>query len=100
MSKALIDAYFDDIAPKKVIYHEIEDGIVAIETRQDVQGLIDLAKNMEDIPPDREFRHVGFIPDYVLNEAMRDGWVNDRKKIKQWLNDPDNRKFRTWKGTL
>jgi len=100
MSKALIDAYFDDIAPKKVIYHEVEDGIIALETRQDCTALVELAKNMEDIPPDREFRHVGFIPDYVFNEACRNGWVNDKKAWKKWLNDPDNRKFRTWKGRL
>jgi hypothetical protein len=101
MSKqALLDYYADDIAPKKVIYHEIEDGIIAIETRQDVTGLVDLAKNMSEIPPDREFRHVGFVPDYVWNDATRQGWLHDKKAWKKWLNDPDNRAFRTWKGRL
>lgn len=98
---ALLAAYLDDeFAPKKVLYHELGDGVVAIETRQDVQGLVEMAKAMQDIPPDREFRHVAFVPDAVFDQAVNEGWLHDKKAWKRWLNDADNRAFRTWQGRL
>ena len=100
-NKALLANYMDDyLAPAKVYYHELEDGIVAVERRQDVEGLVELAKNLKDIPPGREFRLVGFIPDSVLDEALAQGWIHDKKRLKRWLNDPDNRKFRVWEGNV
>jgi hypothetical protein len=101
MSKqALLAAYADFTAPKKVLYHELDDGVVAIETRQDVSHLVELAKAARDIPPDREFRLVGFVPDAVLNQAFHEGWFHDKRKWKEWLNNPDNRAFRAWEGRV
>lgn len=101
MSKmALLAQYADLDAPKKVLYHELDDGVVAIETRQDCSHLVELARVASDIPPDREFRLVGYVPDAVMDAAFNEGWFHDKKKWKQWLNDPDNAAFRVWKGKV
>ena len=53
-----------------------------------------------DEPPGKDFRHIGFIPDTVLNQMLIDGSFSDPRAIRRWLNDPDNAAFRTSKGRL
>jgi hypothetical protein len=36
----------------------------------------------------------------IYQQMVRDGSINDKKALKKWLNDPDNRPFRTWKGRI
>lgn len=101
MSKmALLVAYADLDAPKKLLYHELDDGIIAVETRQDVSNIVDLAKAARDIPPDREFRLTAFVPDAVMDKAYNEGWFHDAKAWKKWLNNPDNAAFRVWEGRV
>lgn len=98
MSKsALLDMVPD--ARRKTIYHE-EDGRNYIETRQDVASIIKAASIIADEPPGKDFRHIGFIPDAVLNEAFVGGWFHDKAAWKRWLNDPANAAYRTWKGRV
>ncbi len=98
--KALLAAYADLDAPKKLLYHELDDGIIAVETRQDVSHIVELAKAASEIPPDREFRLTAFVPDAVMDQAFNEGWFHDKAKWKKWLNDPDNAAFRVWKGRV
>jgi hypothetical protein len=98
MSKsALLDILPD--ARRKVIRHE-EDGRTYVETRQDVEHVIAAARVLADAPPGKDFRHVGFVPLTVMDQAFNEGWFHDPRAWKRWLNDPDNDCFRTWKGRL
>jgi len=71
-----------------------------IETEQDCEPIIEMARRLSEMSPGKDFRHVGFIPDFLMAQAKREGWLNDRKRWKQVMNDPDNRAFRTWPGRL
>lgn len=91
-----------DILPgerRKTIMHE-EDGKTYVESRQDVEPLIEWIGRAKDRPQDPEFRHAAEVPMTVLNQAFIEGWFHDPKAWKKWLNDPDNRAFRVWEGRL
>jgi hypothetical protein len=45
-------------------------------------------------------RHIAEVPMVIWQKALREGWSKDRAKWKQWLNDPDNKVFRTWQGKV
>ena len=47
-----------------------------------------------------EGRRVASVPITVWEKLIRDGIANDQKKLKVWLNDPDNRAFRTKLGLV
>lgn len=96
MSKSALLNMLGD-SRRKTIMHE-QDGKRFIETRQDVSHIIEAAKIMSDEVPGKEFRHMAYIPETVLNQAMTDGWLHDKVAWKRWLNDPANECYRTWKG--
>lgn len=84
---------------KKVIYHE-ESGKTFIETRQDVSHIVEAAAIMADEVPGKDFRHVAYVPESVLDRAFLEGWFHDKTAWKKWMNDPENAAFRTWKGRV
>jgi hypothetical protein len=82
-----------------------ETGIVTLESQQDVSGLVDANKS--------EFKHfderaryqdgmtkVASIPLSVWSDLRRKGIDRDKRAMKAWLNDPDNRFFRTRPGRV
>lgn len=83
-------AYFDEERPDDLL----------IKTFQNCDDIIEGAKVLADEVPGKEFRHVAVIPMTVLDQSMREGWLNDKKAWKKWGNDGANSKFRTWKGRL
>lgn len=92
---ALIQGYAD--SRRKVLFHQEDDKII-IEQRQDVSHIVEAAKILADQPPGKDFRHMAFVPETVLNDAFVNGWIHDPKAWKAWLNNPDNARFRTWNG--
>ena len=73
----------------------------AIHSVQNVSPLIEANKAWsEDFDPKAHFRPVAEIPEVLVGQMMREGWFNDNKKLKQWLNDSDNRAFRIWPGRV
>jgi len=101
MSKTTIVENKKDFTAKLVTENLDDDGVYYIHTKQNVQPVIDGVKMLsETTTPGKDFRHVAEIPMVVVQKAMREGWFNDNAKIKQWLNDPDNGVFRTWKGKV
>jgi len=85
------------IAPERrsyTVFHE-EDGKTYVERRQDVTHLVEAAKVLAEVPPAKEdgWRFMCVIPDTVLEEAMRDGWLHDKPRWRQWMNNSDNRAF-------
>lgn len=85
---------FDADKRKQTIFH-IEDGKTYVETRQDVSHLTEAAKILAEEPPAKEdgWRFIGFIPDTVWNQAVTEGWIEDKERWRQWMQDADNRAF-------
>ena len=86
-------------ARRKTIYHE-EDGKTVLETRQDVEHIIEAAKYFRGLKPDMEMTRVALIPEEVLNQSFIEGWYHDDAQWRKWANDPANECYRTWKGTI
>ena len=96
--RAVLD--IDPFTRRKITYAE-EDGVKYIETKQDCEGIVAAAKAMSELPHnDKSFKPVALIPDEVLNRAMLEGWFHDKAKWRQWVNDPDNARFRITAGRL
>tara|TARA_R100000963_G_scaffold33830_1_gene26475 strand:+ start:454 stop:747 length:294 start_codon:yes stop_codon:yes gene_type:complete len=74
----------------KTIYH----------TAQNVRPVIEHARALRELEPGKTFRHAAEIPKVIWNKALREGWHNDKKAWKRWLNDPDNKAFRVWQGRI
>lgn len=47
-----------------------------------------------------DFHHVASIPMSIYAEWVQTGMIHDQAAIKRWLDDPDNRVFRTKPGRL
>ena len=43
-------------------------------------------------------RPLAVIPQSVVNRAIREGWNDDEKAWKRWMNDADNKKLRVTDG--
>ena len=86
------------------IYYADPDGDVTIHTAQDVEEVVQASKeDFKDRAGSRwsEFQnHVARIPTSIWFKLVREGIVDDEKRFKAWLNDPDNRAFRTRPGRV
>jgi hypothetical protein len=102
MDKRIIS---DDSASTGIItgyeYDADKDEAIISKT-QDVSGIIEANKAEFNSAPERwgEFTKVGSIPMVVYYELERRGILQDQKALAKWLNDPDNRAFRTRSGTI
>jgi hypothetical protein len=93
----------------RVLDHNPETGVTTIhhfdpitelshlESVQDVSEIADLNKFFanEGYKPGMELRRVASIPLVIYYELKRKGIVGDKAAFKRWLNDRDNRVFRT-----
>lgn len=76
-------------------------GDLIIETVQDCEPIIQRAKELSEQTPGKEWRHVACIPMYFIDQAVKAGVPpNDRTYWHRWLNDPNNKAFRTWPGRI
>lgn len=78
----------------------MKPGNLILETVQDCTPILEYAKELREGPVGKEFRHVACVPMYFIDKAAKDGWLHDRDKWHAWLNDPDNKFFRTWPGRI
>jgi len=83
-------------------WHVKENGEYVIETVQDVTAIADANKRQYNDTPNkyRDVNKVASIPLPIYYELKRKGIVDDPKALARWLNDADNRVFRTRAGTL
>jgi len=83
-------------------WHVTDKGEYVIETQQNVTAVAEANKRQYNDTPDRyrDVNKVASIPLNVYYDLKRRGIADDTKKFKQWLNDRDNRVFRTRAGTL
>ncbi len=99
---------FDDGVRKQIAHDDGEGGLV-IETAQDVSGIIEANKaeyNSVDYGARwGDFTKVATIPFTVIDALNKQGImkgfeVKDTAAFKRWLNDPENRFFRTRPGVV
>lgn len=83
-------------------HYDADKDEAIIEKTQDVSSIIEANKAEFNAAPERwgEFTKVGSIPLSVYYELERTGILHDQKALAKWLNDPDNRAFRTRPGTI
>jgi hypothetical protein len=103
MSKRFLDS--DPLTGTETWFHWNGDGTFSIETKQDVTGVVERNKALynehdERTPWRGEWHLVGSIPLTVYFDLKQKGVLDDQKALKRWLNDPDNRGFRTRPGQV
>lgn len=100
----------DKIKKRQSVAHNTDDGIV-IATEQDITEIIEQNKREYNASSttwgdgDVFSNKIASIPFTVIDELnkqkiMRGFHVVDSKRFKAWLNNPDNRFFRTKQGTV
>lgn len=103
--KRLIDR--DPASGRETYFHVQHEGdrrLWIIESRQDVSKYIERAKRQFN-EKDRHSRwgdmqKVATIPLVILERLQREGIADDPVRMRRWLNDRDNRVFRTRPGRI
>lgn len=97
---------------RKTVAHADGEGGVVYETRQDVSGIIEQNKREFSLYDERSKwsddlygNKVASIPLTVIDDLNKQGimrgfHVLDEKRFRAWLNNPDNRFFRTRPGNI
>ena len=77
-------------------------GITTYGVDQDVDVLVEENKVAYNADHGRweHFTHVARVPTAIYAEWVREGRDKDDAFVKRWLNDPDNRFFRTRPGSI
>jgi hypothetical protein len=75
-----------------------------IETQQEVTDIVEANKSLYSEIDARarygEMDRVASIPMNIYMDLQKSGIADDPKAFKRWLNDPDNRVFRTRPGRI
>ena len=71
---------WDSSSAKKEGFHVTPEGDHIISETQNVDYILEAAKEASEMTPSKELRHVAYIPEAIWNQAYREGWVNDRNK--------------------
>lgn len=90
---------------QKQYMHEHEDGSLTIQTTQVVDEIAEENKQAFNQFDERanwkgEMHRVASIPMSIYYDLKRKGILDDPSAMKKWLNDPDNRVFRTRPGQV
>lgn len=85
-------------------YDEAND-TATIHTVQDVEAVLELNKAQFNATDERArykdgAHHVARIPLAVLQDLRKRGIADDPARMRQWLNDPENRYFRVRPGVV
>lgn len=87
-------------------YHEYDEATdqSVITTSSDVTDIIESNKAQYNATDERagysDLNKVASIPMNIYFDLKKRGILNDQKKMKAWLNDSDNRYFRTRPGRV
>ena len=100
MSALLYDAYNPTTRRSTTIEIDSETGLPVIVQTQDLKPIIEANKRQAaDFDPHRrnphDTTHVARIPMVIWQRLMRTGVAKDEQALNRWLDDPDNRVFRT-----
>ena len=98
--------FYDGEVTRSMISGGHQDTLVHAHTQQDVEpvaNLANLAREDNEVIGHRKSRNmipVAEVPMIIYEQAFREGWHNDKKKWRQWLNNPDNKIFRITDGRM
>jgi xylose isomerase len=91
-------------------FHDVDDGGLVISTEQEIGGLIDANKEEYNTASSKWSdnaleNRVARIPLKVFDQLEKEGitrgfTILDHKRFKAWLNNPDNKVFRTKAGRI
>ena len=102
VSDTLVD--FDPTT--KIATHVVEeDGIMTVASMQDAEDIVEANKLFYNSTDERarygeKFTRMASVPMNVYMELVRTGVANDEAAFTRWLDDPDNKAFRTRPGKL
>ena len=97
---------------RKTAVHADGEGGIVIQTRQDVSDIVEQNKKEYNSFDERAKwsdelfgNKIASIPFTVIDELNKQGVMRgfdviDEKRFKAWLNERDNRVFRTWTGVV
>lgn len=95
---------YDPASGLEQVMHVDEDtGDITLEDRQNVSALVEVNKAFANEDPGNwraDMHRVASIPMSIFYDLKRRGILDDDKALRKWLNDPDNRVFRTKPGRL
>lgn len=85
-----------------VLYHDESDGVSRYVAEQATDFLTDFNRKQANEAGKRfgEWAKVASLPMTLYLKLKQEGVLDDPKALKRWLNDPDNRYFRTHEGRL
>lgn len=78
-------------------YYQTADETQRAITEQNVDDILEYAADMRQATQGEKYgdmRKMGVMPMSVIGQAMREGWINDPKKMRQWF--VDNPAFKTF----
>lgn len=94
----------DALGITRIWHYDQDTDQATIETRQDVSAIIEENKNEYAQIDERarwgEWTKVASIPMSIYYQLKREGKLDDEAYMKRWLNDPDNKYFRTRSGEV
>lgn len=95
---------YDPVTRKRVSFCENEDGTLLWHTETDVEGLVDSNKAAFNDSADKRWGDGKVVASVDLptywNKLVPARLNGDDAYLKRWLNDSDNRAYRTFKGTI
>ena len=100
------DFDYDDFSRTRSLFHyDHAEGKFYIEEVADVEPAIEDNKVRfnyfdERAPWKGEWHHVASIPPIIVADLQKKGIGDDMARLKMWLNDSDNRVFRTRPGKI
>ena len=88
---------------KKTFHYDEQDGSFIIDTKQDMEPVLVTAN--EERKETRGYKGDGFhkvasIPNAIWWDLVEKGIAHDDKALMKWLEDPENKVFKTHDGRL
>jgi hypothetical protein len=99
--------FFDsnpELGITRTFHYDADTDEAMIQTQQDVTGVIEENKSEFNQVDERatwgELSKVASIPLSLYYQLKSEGKLDDQAYMKRWLNDPENRHFRTRPGKV
>jgi hypothetical protein len=89
-------AHWDNI-DEKLVVQSTQDTAPILERNKAERNEFDVQRN-SGMKYKEGWTKVASIPNIVVDKLMREGTWFDKKAMKKWVNDPDNKAFRTGGG--
>ena len=94
----------DALGITRIWHYDADTDKATIETRQDVSKIIEENKqeyaHIDENARWGEWTRVASIPMSIYFQLKREGKLDDEAYMKKWLNNPDNKYFRTRSGEV